>query len=133
MLAGVDADEPDPRFAGSICWICCGCLDVVTEPVAWRPLLTLLSAGVPLLAEDVAYDEVETSSPGATVGAEREPAARRPHPDHLCVGPAFTADDELDLHELLTGDTWFPEFLAVGARALLELGHAENRTDRPRP
>jgi hypothetical protein len=42
--------------------------------------------------------------------AERR-AEDRLHPEDPPGGPAFTADDQLDLHQLLAGDTWFSEVL----------------------
>jgi hypothetical protein len=115
MLATVDADGLDLRFAGSVCWICCGCLNVVTEPVAWRPFLTLLSVGVPLLVDDAAEDGVDTfDGCGHRAAPNAAPAAgaRPTHPEHPPVGPAFTADDQLDLHELLTGEAWLLQLVA---------------------
>jgi hypothetical protein len=116
MLATVDTEWLDFRLAGSVCWICCGCMDIVTEPIAWRPFLTLLNAGVPLV-DDTRDDDVDDSSACSAPGAVSLIAARPPHPEHPLGGPTFTPDDELDMHELLSGETWFPELVATGAPA----------------
>jgi hypothetical protein len=124
MLASVEGHDLDCRLAGSICWICCGCLDVVTEPVAWRPFLSLLTAGVPLLLDDTGDDD-EAAVSGSVAGADPAAAtpAPSPHPEHPDAGPpAFTADDELDLHELLSTDSWFP-------RLVVACGGASNGAD----
>jgi hypothetical protein len=114
MLATVDTESRDARLAGSVCWICCGCLDIVTEPVAWQPFVTLLTAGVPLVVDDPRDDELDDFSGWSAQDSVSSTAARSPHPEHPVGGPAFTADDELDMHELLAGETWFPELVAAG-------------------
>jgi hypothetical protein len=111
MLAGVDSDELDLRFAGFVCWICSGCQDMVIEPVAWRLFLTLLTAGVLLL--DDAADETERADGGTGTDGPATGWPGHTHPERPLDGPAFTADDELDLHELLANDEWFPLVLAV--------------------
>jgi hypothetical protein len=136
MLAGVDAEVLDLRFAGSICWICCGCLDVVTEPVAWRPFLTLLSVGVPLMAEDATEDDVDdlrTSSTRAPAGASPAASACPGHPEHPPEGPTLTADDVLDLHILLAGESWFTEAFAGDGQDRPPLDDPDEHTDVPGP
>lgn len=115
MLATVDTEWLDSRLAGSVCWICCGCVDIVTEPVTWQLLLTLLTAGVPLVVDDLRDDDVDDPS---APGAESLVAAPSAHPEHPLGGPVFSPDDELDMHELLAGETWFPALVATGATAL---------------
>jgi hypothetical protein len=34
------------------------------------------------------------------------------HPEHPLGGAAFTWDDELEMHELLSSETWFSDFVA---------------------
>lgn len=115
MLATVATEGLDFCLAGSVWFICCGCVDIVTEPVAWQPFLTLLTAGVPLVEDDMTDDHVDDSDAWGTPGAVSSVAMRTPHPEHPLDGPAFTPDDELDMHELLSGDTWFPELVTTGA------------------
>jgi hypothetical protein len=43
------------------------------------------------------------------------------HPERPLEGPAFTRDDELDLHELLSGDAWFPELISICAASRPQL------------
>lgn len=44
-----------------------------------------------------------------------EPSATEPHPEQPPGGPPLTADDLIDLHELLARDDWF-ELAARGVR-----------------
>jgi hypothetical protein len=111
MLATVDTEGLDYCLAGSVCFICCGCVDVVTEPVAWQPFLTLLTAGVPLVEDDTTDDVHVFGACGATGVSPF--VVRSPHPEHPVAGPAFTPDDELDMHELLSADMWFTELVAT--------------------
>ena len=121
MLATVVTEGLDFRRAGSICWICCGCVDIVTEPVAWQPFCTLLTAGVPLVEDDTADYDVDESGACGAPGGVASVAGRMTHPEHPLGGPAFTPDDELDVHELLSCDTWFPDLVATGAPARPQL------------
>jgi hypothetical protein len=112
MLATVVTEGPDVCLAGSICWICRACGDIVTEPVAWRPFLTLLMAGVPLVEEETTDNDVdEPCTFGAPDGASSDPRTSS-HPEHPLGGAAFTRDDELEMHELLSSETWFSDFVA---------------------
>lgn len=116
MLAGVASEDLDLRLAWLVCWIRSGCGDMVAVPVAWRSFLTQLTAGVQLLIDEADDTECATTSTG-TDATWAEPACR-PHPELAVDGPAFTADDELNLHEMLTGDKWFKQVLAVDQPAL---------------
>ncbi len=44
-----------------------------------------------------------------------EAVQRIAHPEGYVLGPAFTADDLLDFHELLQGDDWFDQLLSQSA------------------
>ena len=74
---------------------CPDCECTVTKPADERIVQLLVTGGVAL--------EV----------AEADPRPR--HPERPPMGPAFTGDDLLDLHQLLQGDDWFD--LLVSPRA----------------
>jgi hypothetical protein len=98
MLASVDVGELDAHLAGVVTWICSHCKRLTTAEMAWQPFLTLVTCGVPLL-EESEDDEL--------------PDALPPHPERPASRPAFTPDDLLELHELLTTDTWFSALSAA--------------------
>jgi hypothetical protein len=116
MLASVEADSLDLHFAGSLSWVCCGCLNVVTEPIGWRPFLTLLTVGLPLLVDDAAQGTVsdgsDASSRGGGLSTTSAGGGRRTHPEHPAGGPASAADDQLEIHELLSEDAWLGQLVA---------------------
>jgi len=94
LLVTVAVDEDDAQLAGYASWLCASCSDLVAAPVSWPSLLTLITAGAPLL--DEGGDELPT------------------HPESPANGPTLTRDDLLELHELLASDTWFDALTAAG-------------------
>jgi hypothetical protein len=94
LLAAAGTDDLPVDFAGMVYWICEGCDEVVSAPVAWSVFLQLIGAGVRLIEE----------------GLE---STRPPHPEHPCDSQAFTPDDLLELHELLATDNWFGTLAAT--------------------
>ncbi len=64
---------------------CPTCTDVVTKPADERIARLLRTGGVHVV----------------------EPGDRAPHPESPPSGPRFTADDLLDLHQLLETADWF--------------------------
>ena len=93
LLVTIAADEDDALLAGHVTWLCAACADVAAAPVGWRSLLTLLTEGASLLDED--GDDLPL------------------HPESPADGPAFTPDDQLELHQLLATDSWFDALTAA--------------------
>jgi hypothetical protein len=91
----------DDRMGGSVHWICATCADLVAATIDWGSLLSLVSAGVPVVDEE--YDDV-----------------RPMHPEHPSEGAPLTDDDLLDLHALLARPDWFDQFSAPVDSARLE-------------
>jgi hypothetical protein len=87
-LAGTDETcaDLDDR-AATVAWACDSCCDLVTVPIEWPALLTLVAAGAILL------DDASDALP--------------PHPERSAGGRPLSRDDLLALHELLTTDSWF--------------------------
>jgi hypothetical protein len=99
LLAMVDLeDDLNPQPGGEVVWICVRCESAVTARVAWRCLLALISAGVPLLESDGDADNA---------------TERPPHPECPGPGQAFTLDDLLELHEELAEQTWFSTLVEI--------------------
>jgi hypothetical protein len=94
LMATATADDLGTEFAGSVGWICSGCDQLVSTPVAWRVLVDLINAGVPLVDENVVVD-------------------LPPHPEHPDNGQDLTPDDLLEMHELLATDDWFSALAAT--------------------
>lgn len=88
MLVTATPDTSDERVAGAVTWLCAGCDDLVSQPISWPAMLQLVRIGVQLVEED-----------------ETDP--RPVHPDHPADGAPLTADDVLELHELLSTTNWF--------------------------
>lgn len=97
LVALAETGDPaqDPDLAARVSWLCGQCADLVDIPIDWTGLLVLVTEGATLLTHD---DDEETLLP--------------PHPEAPTSGPAFTADDLLELHELLAADSWFAVFAA---------------------
>lgn len=83
----------DAETLGTYSFVCTSCVDVVHRPASPRTVAALLAVGVDVVEPGVDDAEEEDGS-GAT------------HPDE-----ALTPDDLLDLHLLLTGDTWLTALL----------------------
>lgn len=96
LLVTIAGDDAAPELAGHVAWLCATCADLVTVPIGWAALLTLVTAGAALLDEEG--------------GGESLP----PHPERPVAGPAFTPDDLLELHELLASDAWFEAITTAG-------------------
>jgi hypothetical protein len=93
LLASADIEDPDTHFAGAVSWICSGCRRLTNTRIDWHQLLLLITAGVSILDE------------GTDHHADRD---LPPHPEHPSFNTgSFTADDILDLHELLAAEGWF--------------------------
>ena len=101
LVALAETGDPaqDADLAAHVSWLCGQCADLVDIPIDWTALLVLVTEGAALLTLD---DDEETLLP--------------PHPEAPTSGPAFTADDLLELHELLATDSWFATFAADGTR-----------------
>jgi hypothetical protein len=102
LITPVDEDT-DPDLAALVGWVCSSCGDLAHAAIGWTMLLTLVTAGATLLVES-----------DTDVGPEK--SALPPHPETPTAGPAFTPDDLLELHELLSGDGWFAHLTADHAR-----------------
>ena len=89
--SGPDLGLPD---GGTVTWICPSCSMLVHRPIGWHDLLVLLSAGAALIDEEDVDDRPRP--PGSMAG-----------------GVAWTHDDLLDLHLLLSGTGWFAELEAL--------------------
>ena len=93
LLASVDIEDPEIHLAGAVMWICSGCNRLATAALTWHQFSLVVTAGVPILDADT-DDNLNAKLP--------------PHPEL----PSFhsgrlTADDILDLHELLGTENWF--------------------------
>jgi hypothetical protein len=97
LLVALVIDDRDPELAADVGWLCQPCARLIQVPIDWAALLTLVTEGASLLPDD-------------------EPGESLPHPETPTHGPAFTADDVLELHELLESDAWFDLLAAGGAR-----------------
>lgn len=93
---------PDPDDVGdgsSYRFDCPSCCDEVNKPADARIARLLASGGVAVTCTG----DLELA---ATVAAAVEDIS---HPEGYVLGPAFTADDLLDFHELLQTDGWFDQ------------------------
>ena len=97
LLVSVAVEDADAT-AGIIAWTCDSCADLVSAPLDWRALLTLVTAGATLL--DDASDESDTLPP---------------HPESPAGGTPLSRDDLLAMHELLASDAWFEQLTSAGS------------------
>lgn len=95
----VGPDPDDVRDGSSYRFDCPSCCDEIAKPADGRIARLLASGGVPVTC--TGDSELE-----AIVAAGMQ---RISHPEGLVLGPAFTADDLLDFHELLQTDDWFDQ------------------------
>ena len=90
------ADLVDDRMGGTAYWICATCDDLISTPVSWADLLTLVSSGAALIEEG--HDE----------------GFRSAHPEMPTGGAPLTFDDLLDLHAALAEPTWRADLAEEG-------------------
>jgi len=79
--------------AARICWICATCSGLAMVEVSGGLLAVLMAAGMTML-------ETESGEPDL-------------HPERPAPGAPLTADDLLELHERLCGDSWFDELRSL--------------------
>ena len=91
LLVRMDAD---PTAAGELLFTCLGCHRSVVLPLDAGAVAAVLTAGVTHLTLS---------------------APRVEHPEIRPGGPAFTADDVIDLHEALAGDRCWDELFTPEA------------------
>ena len=87
LLVRVDADR---STSGEVLFTCLGCDQTVTLRVDPAGVAALVTAGVTFLSLSAPVVE---------------------HPERRPAGPAFTADDLLDLHVELEGDDWLTDLV----------------------
>jgi hypothetical protein len=78
---------------------CPECGATCLRTVAWKLAKLLMAHGV-----------------AAVPDLELEPAVE-PHPENPPAGPVLTADEIIDLHDVLSHEDWFDELVAVGPTA----------------
>jgi hypothetical protein len=78
---------------------CAECGETTVRHIEWRMAKLLQAHGVAALPD-----------------LELEPAVEQ-HPENPPTGPALTADEAIDLHDLLERADWFDELVAAGPTA----------------
>jgi hypothetical protein len=89
---------------GTYRFTCPTCFDAVEKRADRKIVALLVSAGVDVASRD----EIESRTASMFDQEDEEPDPRGPLPS----GPAFTADDLIDFHYLLTDDRYIEDFLA---------------------
>lgn len=97
LFVDVDAPTGDEGSAATVTWVCRSCAELVSVPVEWVPLLTVVSAGAAL---------IDTGSDLDGPGLED---VRPAHPESPTEGALLTPDDLLDFHQGLGTDDWLDE------------------------
>jgi len=90
MLLTVGKHQPDQQTDGTVAWICLTCADLIAAKADRTAIKTLLAGG----ATPLAY---ETEHP------------RPVHSETAVDGGPLTADDLLELHQLLSTNSWFEQ------------------------
>jgi hypothetical protein len=118
LFVDVDAATGDEEAGATVTWVCGSCDELVSVPVAWAPLVAVVSAGASLIEAGRTTETTGTTE--TTHGSNSSDAedVRPAHPESPTGGARLTPDDLLDFHQGLDGDHWLDDLCASAERQL---------------